>query len=353
MAREIGRSRRARVTSELITAPSAAVNTDAVVFGRCHFPKTWRRLTEHLLTFPNVLVAGSSGQVALALKRVAAWRGLPVRAYGRPELDIARPDRIEWLLDGASPHVVINAAAYTAVDKAESEPELAAAVNRDGAAALARACAKRNIPLIHISTDYVFDGAKSSPYVEDDNIAPLGVYGVTKAAGEAAVRAHTPRHVIVRTSWVYGPDGANFLKTMLRLGAVRDELGVVGDQHGAPTRADDLASALIEIAQAVHAGPHKNLWGTYHLAGGGDTTWHGFASAIFEHAAATGLSTPRLKCIATSDYPTPAKRPANSRLDQSKILAAFGIELPGWRDSLAAHFAGTELHNPIPALKRA
>lgn len=305
------------------------------------------------MTFPNILVAGSSGQVALALKRVAAARGVMLRTCGRPELDIACPKSIDWCLDEVSPGVVINAAAYTAVDKAESEPELAAAVNRDGAASLARACAKRGVPLIHISTDYVFDGAKASAYVEDDAVAPLGIYGATKAAGEDAVRLHHSRHVIIRTSWVYGPDGANFLKTMLRLGLERDELGVVGDQRGAPTRADDLASALIDIAHTLHSSPDENRCGTYHLAGRGETTWHGFASAIFKHAALSGLKTPRLKRIATSDYPTPARRPLNSVLDQRKIAAAFGIKMPDWRDGLAAHFAETGLIDVIPALKRA
>jgi dTDP-4-dehydrorhamnose reductase len=291
------------------------------------------------VTTPVIAIAGSTGQVALALMRQAAGRQITASAFGRPRLDLASAASIEAFLDGARPDIVINAAAYTAVDKAESEPQVAHAINAEGPAVLAAGCAKRSIPLIHISTDYVFDGTKTSPYIEDDAIAPLGVYGRSKADGEEAVRRLNPQHVIVRTSWVYGPDGANFLKTMLRLAAERDEVGVVGDQHGAPTRADDLAAALLDVSDSLLKSPAVDRWGTYHLAGGGQTTWHGFAAKIFQHTAAQGLKTPRLKQIATADYPTPARRPAYSVLDQAKIGKSFGVKMPNWSDSLARHFA--------------
>ena len=291
------------------------------------------------VTMPVIAIAGSTGQVALALMRQATGRKVRALCAGRPQLDLADAASIEAFLDDARPNIVINAAAYTAVDKAEGEPQLARTVNAEGPATLACGCAKLNIPLIQISTDYVFDGTKTSPYLEDDAIAPLSVYGRTKADGEEAVRHLSPKHLIVRTSWVYGPDGANFLKTMLRLAAERDEVGVVGDQHGAPTRADDLAAALLDVSETLINSTNETRWGTYHLAGGGQTTWHGFASKIFEHAAAKGLKIPRLRQIATQEYPTPARRPAYSVLDQAKIGKSFGVRMPDWSDSLARHFA--------------
>ena len=291
------------------------------------------------MTTPMIAIAGSTGQVAQALMRQAATRAVTTHAFGRPRLELADAGSITAMLDETKPRLVINAAAYTAVDKAESEPALAHAINAHGPAALAKACAERGIPLIHISSDYVFDGTKTTPYLEDDTISPLGVYGRSKADGEDAVRRNNPQHLIVRTSWVYGPDGANFLRTMLRLGAEREEIGVVGDQHGAPTRADDLAAALLDISETFLNKPQDMGWGTYHLAGGGQTTWHGFAAEIFKQAAAKGHKVPRLRPIATSEYPTPAKRPAYSVLDQSKIIKSFGIRMPDWRDSLARHFA--------------
>ena len=299
---------------------------------------------------PIIAIAGSSGQLALALQRQAPKRGIHIVASGRPRLDLADAQSVQRFIAQTKPQIVINAAAYTAVDKAESEHQLALAVNVHGPAALASACEARDIPLIHISTDYVFDGTKSSPYMETDAVSPLGVYGHSKASGEDIVRRFNPRHAIVRTSWVYGADGANFLKTMLRLAVERDEVGVVGDQYGAPTHADDLALALLDMAVQLHNVPDQNRWGTYHLAGSGQTTWHDFAAQIFQHVAASGGKTPRLNRIATSDYPTPAKRPAYSVLDQSKIEAAFGIRMPDWRDSLARHFA--DLQTPRPEANR-
>jgi dTDP-4-dehydrorhamnose reductase len=292
------------------------------------------------LTAQTIAIAGATGQVALALMREAASRNVCAAAWGRPRLDLAEAGSIARFLSETRPGFVINAAAYTAVDRAESEPELAAAVNEAGPALLAAACANENIPLIHISTDYVFDGTSARPYREDDAVAPLGVYGRTKAAGENAVRRLQPQHIIVRTSWVYGPDGSNFLKTMLRLAAERSEISVVGDQHGTPTRAADFASAVFDVVLQLQKAPLETRWGTYHLAGSGEgTTWHGFASEIFRHAAKRDRKTPRLNKISTSDYPTPARRPGYSIFDQTKIGKSFGVKMPDWGESLAHHFA--------------
>ena len=260
----------------------------------------------------NILVIGKNGQVARALQERAQERA-KVTVLGRPEFDLAHP--------GALPkaEVVINAAAYTAVDKAESEEALATQINGAGAGAVAAAAQK----VIHLSTDYVFDGALNRPYREDDPTNPLSAYGRSKLAGEIAVRAANPRHVILRTSWVYSPFGTNFVRTMLRLGAERSEVRVVADQFGAPTSAHDIADAILKIAQG---GPY----GTFHLTGSGEATWAEFAQAVFAQA---GLKT-RVTPIPTHDYPTPARRPANSRLDGAKLRAAYGITLPPWRESL-------------------
>ncbi len=291
------------------------------------------------LKMQPIAIVGSSGQVAQALMRACAAQALSAAAFGRPRLDLAEAGSIARFFDETRPGLVINAAAYTAVDKAESEPDQARTVNELGPAILAAACAARSIPLVHISTDYVFDGSKTSPYLEDDPVSPPGVYGRTKAAGEEAVRHFNPQHIILRTSWIYGPDGTNFLKTMLRLAAERDEIGVVGDQYGAPTHAADFASALLDVALQLQNKPSEIRWGTYHLAGSGATTWHGFAAEIFRLASQNGRKTPTLNEISTRDYPTPARRPAYSVLDQTKIGKAFGVKMPDWRDSLARHFA--------------
>ena len=281
----------------------------------------------------KVLILGRGGQVAHELARAPWPAGTAAIVAGRPEFDMARPESLEPVLSAAAPGLVINATAYTAVDKAESEPELAFAVNRDGPARLAELCAARGLPLLHISTDYVFDGSKDGPYTEDDPTAPLGIYGASKEAGERAIRAAAPRHVILRTSWVYGVHGANFVKTMLRLGAEREELGVVADQHGAPTAAADIATALTSIAgQVSGAAAATAPWGTYHYTGGGGTTWHGFAEHIFRAMERATGRRPRLKAITTADYPTPARRPANSRLDCTKIGKIFGIACPPWQE---------------------
>lgn len=282
----------------------------------------------------NILVLGASGQVGHALMRACWPDGARVVGLARPAVDLADPDSIDRAVAEHAPDLVVNATAYTAVDKAESEREAAFAINRDGPAHLATACAARGAALIHISTDYVFDGTKPAPYVEDDPVAPVNAYGASKEAGEAAVRATTPRHVILRTSWVYAAHGANFVKTMLRLGRERAELSVVADQTGAPTSADDIAAAITRIAARIQDQPDDVPWGTYHLTGAGETTWFGFAERIFERLAREEGRRPAVKPIATADYPTPARRPINSRLDGSRLRAAFGVEPPDWADSL-------------------
>ena len=278
----------------------------------------------------KLAVFGAAGQLGAALARVAAQRGVAISGFDRAAADITDPRAVFAALAAAGADVAVNAAAYTAVDKAESEPQAAFAVNRDGAENVAAAASRAGIPVIHVSTDYVFDGTKKGAYVEDDPIAPLGVYGKSKAEGEAAVRDANARAVILRTAWVYGLEGANFVKTMLRLGGEREVLRVVDDQRGCPTFADDLADGIVSIAGKLGAG-----WGTYHLTGSGETTWFGFARAIFAEASRLGARVPRLEPITTADYPTPAKRPANSVLACVKVKGAFGVELPPWNDGLS------------------
>ncbi len=227
---------------------------------------------------------------------------------------------------------VVNCAAYTAVDRAESEPERAFAVNAGGAEIVARAAAARGLPIIHLSTDYVYAGTAAAPHREDEPIAPLNVYGASKAAGDAAVAAANPAHLLLRVSWVFGVYGANFVKTMLRLGRERSELRVVADQTGGPTEARDIADAVIAMAAACRR-PGFSAWGVYHFAGAPSTSWHGFAQAIFERAR---QPRPRLVAIASRDYPTPAARPLNSTLDCRRIREIFGIEQPDWRSVAVA-----------------
>lgn len=276
----------------------------------------------------RVLVIGRSGQVAQSLLERGAEAGVSVEAIGRPDADLARPETLENALARTEADMIINAAAYTAVDAAETDEDAAHALNAQGPGALARLCAVRKVPLIHISTDYVFDGTADRPYREDDPIAPRSAYGRTKADGEKAVADSGADALIVRTAWVYSPFGKNFVRTMLRVGAERDTLSVVADQRGNPTSALDIADALLGLAAA------RASWPTgahiVHLSGTGDATWHAFAEAIFE---AADLS-PTVNAISTSDYPTPAARPANSRLDNTRLREEFGISLPHWRESL-------------------
>lgn len=283
----------------------------------------------------TILVIGASGQLARALARLRSPDEYPVVCRGRPEADVADPLALQRLFEELSPAAVVNTAAYTAVDKAEAEPDLAFAINAAGPERLAAMCRDRCIPLIHVSTDYVFDGIARTPYEETHPIAPLGSYGASKAAGETAVRRSCPQHVILRGGWLYSMDGHCFLNTILRLGAQREELCIVDDQHGAPTWTHDLAAAIAAIVRRLLATQDHDLWGTYHLTAAGETTWFGFAEEIFRLRAVAGHSVPRLKSITTAEYPTPARRPAYSVLDNGKIGAAFGIRLPHWRDGLA------------------
>jgi dTDP-4-dehydrorhamnose reductase len=281
-----------------------------------------------------ILVTGGTGQLAAAL---AAQGGARVHRVGRPEFDFDQPETIAATFRAANPWLVVNAAAYTAVDAAETDAAAAYRANRDGPEELARLCAAAGVPLIHVSTDYVYDGDKASPYVETDAVGPRGVYGASKLAGEAAILSSGARAIILRTAWVYAATGRNFVRTMLQLGQTRDTLRVVADQHGCPTAAADLSAAILAIADRLKtAGWSDDLAGVYHAAGAGETTWHGLAQAVFEEAAAHHAKVPTTVApITTAEYPTPARRPANSRLDCGRLHAVFGIRLPHWRDSLA------------------
>lgn len=277
----------------------------------------------------RLLVFGAGGQVGTELRRATLPPGMALAAFDRAALDITDRAAVSAAIRREHPGLVVNAAAYTAVDKAESEAEAAFAANAAAPGHIAAACAEAGIPLIHLSTDYVYDGTKPGPYAEDDPINPLGVYGRSKAAGDAAVAAALAEHVILRTAWVYSAHGGNFVKTMLRLAGERPGLRVVADQHGAPTAAADIAAAIVRVAERIGAG--EGRWGTFHFTGAGPTTWHGFAEAI---VALAGRSVP-IAAIATAEYPTPARRPANSVLDCTKIAAAYGVAPHPWREALA------------------
>jgi len=281
----------------------------------------------------RTLVIGRTGQLARALQDAAPG----LTCLGRAELDLADAAAAEAAVVAHAPELVINAAAYTAVDQAESAPDAAYAVNRDGVAALARGAARAGAALVHVSTDYVFDGGKAGEWVESDPTRPLGVYGASKLAGEAAALAAQPRVLVLRTSWVYSPWGRNFVTTMLRL-AERERLTVVDDQRGKPTSALDLAGAILAIAPRLAAAPAGAVcWGVRHYAGRGVTSWAGFAREIFARAQQAGLiaAAPEVVPIPTSDYPTPARRPLNSALDCSAFERDFGIAMVDWKASLA------------------
>jgi dTDP-4-dehydrorhamnose reductase len=281
----------------------------------------------------KVLVLGAGGQVGRELRRHSWPVDTKLTALDRGGLDIAKREAVVATIAGERPDIVVNAAAYTAVDRAETGRDAAWAANCAGPGHIAAACRDIGIPLIHISTDYVFDGTKSGPYREDDPVNPLGVYGASKEAGERVVREALHQHVILRTAWVYSAHGHNFVKAMLRLAAERQVLRVVADQTGSPTGAAEIAGAITRIAQHIGAG--KTAWGTYHFTGAGAVTWHGFAAAIFELAKRWRGPPPRIEAITTADYPTPARRPANSVLDCSRIAAVFGITPRPWHDALA------------------
>ena len=276
----------------------------------------------------TILVFGRTGQVATELAALES-----VTCLGRDRADLARPEDCAAAIRDTRPAAVINAAAYTAVDKAESEEELATLVNGTAPGHMARACAGLGVPLVHISTDYVFEGGGDAPWRPDDPTGPLGAYGRSKLAGEAAVRAAGGAHAILRTSWVVSAHGANFVKTMLRLGAERNRLTIVADQIGGPTPARDIAAACHAIAQGLQSDPGKT--GTHHFSGAPDTSWADFAREIFARA---GLDC-EVADIPTSDYPTPAARPLNSRMDCGSLKAAFGIDRPDWRVGLGAILA--------------
>ena len=288
----------------------------------------------------TVLVFGGNGQVGQELLRALAPLGKVVATTRSGQLpdgnacemaDFGQPDSLPALLDRLQPSLVVNAAAYTAVDRAEQEVEAAFAANAEAPGVIARWCAAHDVPFVHYSTDYVFDGQGTAPYREDEPTAPLGVYGTSKRDGENAVRAAGGRHLIFRTAWVYASHGANFLRTMLRVGAERDQLRVVVDQIGTPTPAALIADVTAQALQ--HPG---GLSGTWHLTASGQTSWHGFAEAIFAEALATGVldKVPSVEAIPSSEYPTPAKRPAWSVLDNRKLQQDFGIELPTWQHGL-------------------
>jgi dTDP-4-dehydrorhamnose reductase len=280
----------------------------------------------------RIAVTGRYGQVVTALLERAG--DVEIVTLGRPEFDLADARNVASLLRDIGPDAVVSAAAYTAVDKAEVEPDLSQAVNAEGPAHLAVAAAALDIPIIHLSTDYVFDGKKVTPYVEVDATGPLGVYGRTKLDGERAVAAATPNHAILRTAWVYSPFGPNFLKTMLRLAAGRSEVGVVGDQWGNPTSALDIADAVLEVTRNLLQNPSDaRQRGIFHMTAAGEASWADFAREIFAASADLRGPTANVKVIGTVDYPTPAKRPANSRLNSSRLARSHGVTLPDWRDA--------------------
>ena len=288
-------------------------------------------------TAMHLLVTGANGQLGQCLADQLRAQAIPHTLLTRQDADINDTVVLEKIIANNGVTAIINAAAYTAVDKAESEPELAQRVNVDGPAALAKLSARFDIPLLHVSTDYVFDGNQQTPYVETDPTAPTGIYGQTKLDGELAIQRHATKYIILRTAWVFSEYGNNFLKTMLRLGKERDTLGVVADQIGCPTYAGDIAKALIMIARQLHDGGEDNAkYGVYHYAGDEAVSWHGFAVAIFAEAHRMGVlaKVPTVNAITTEAYPAPAKRPAYSVLSNAKIAKDYGVSASEWRTAV-------------------
>ena len=281
----------------------------------------------------RIFVSGSEGQLAKSLtEQMSKQKDIVVVCAGRPDFDLLNPEKLEAAILKASPDIIVNAAAYTAVDWAEENPEIAFAINRDGAAAMAQAAVNINIPIIQISTDYVFSGNRIGSYVEDDATGPLNVYGRSKLEGEIAVRSIAAHHAILRTSWVYSPFGNNFVKTMMRLAKERETLNVVADQTGCPTSAIDLAQAIVAVSRGLIDNPI--LSGTFHAAGNGITNWASFAEEIFNVLSENGYRVPLVNKIDSVDYKTAAKRPVNSVLDCSKLKQTFDIQLPNFHGSL-------------------
>jgi len=280
----------------------------------------------------KVLITGCYGQVGTEFMKLAEAYNCEAIGFDRATLDITHQKSVEKIIKQHQPDAVINAAAYTAVDKAETEADIALAVNATALSHLAEACAGLSIPLVHISTDYVFDGSKQGEYAEDDAVSPLGVYGKTKLAGEKIVIDSCDLFYIFRTSWVFSAHGNNFVKTMLRLGAARDALNIVADQHGKPTSAREIAKTIYLALIS-----NKQAWGVYHIAQPKSTTWFGFADKIFTEAKKQGINlhVSTLNAIKTEEYPTPAKRPANSVLCTKKLASTFGITIQPWQESLA------------------
>ena len=282
----------------------------------------------------RVVVTGREGQVASALAE-RARDDIEIVRLGRSELDLAGPpDAIVSAIGQARPELVVSAAAYTQVDKAETEPDLAFATNERGAGAVARAARELGVPIVHLSTDYVFDGLKPAPYAEADSTRPTGVYGASKLAGEHAVLEENADSVVLRTAWVYSPFGSNFVKTMLRLGADRDEVAVVADQRGNPTNALDIADGIIAVARNLAASDDPELRGVFHMAGSGEASWAELAEATFAVSAVRGGPSATVRRIDTAEYPTAARRPENSRLDCGKLARVHGITLPDWHNAL-------------------
>jgi len=281
----------------------------------------------------KVLVVGKTGQLARELQRASWPQGWAVDFADRTVIDLAAPEAAAAAVLDAAPNLVVNAAGYTAVDKAEREPDLAHTVNALSPGAMASACARLNIPFVALSTDYVFDGGKRGAYTEDDPVAPLGAYARSKERGEELVRAALGRHLILRTSWVFSAFGTNFVRTMLRIGAERPSVGVVADQRGKPTAAADLAGAVIAASAELARDP--GAAGTYHLANAGPVSWYDFAVAIFDGAKSRGAKVPEtVRAITTAEYPTPAARPANSELACDKFEHRFHMRLRSWRETL-------------------
>lgn len=291
----------------------------------------------HEIAAMKILVAGAQGQLARALVDAARGHdGLDVVALGRPRFDLLNKVAIAEAFAAVQPDLVVNAAAYTAVDKAESDAGAAFAINRDGAAALAAAADSHTCPIIHVSTDYVFDGAKAEPFVETDPVNPASVYGRSKLEGETAVRAANPRHLILRTAWLYAPYGQNFLRTIVRLARERPQLRIVADQRGNPTYVPHLADAILAVATQLDAGVRSaDVWGIYHAAADGETTWAGFAAEIVRVGVHHGVPAVPVSPISTAEYPTPARRPANSRLDCTRLARTFGVRLPPWQQGVS------------------
>ncbi len=282
----------------------------------------------------RIAVTGNNGQVARSLLEQSAGTNTDIVCVGRPALDLGDPDTIDRAIGAAAADVLVSAAAYTNVDKAEAEGDIADLINARAPGLLAARAKSLGIPLIHLSTDYVFDGSKADPYTEHDPICPINAYGRSKAAGERAVASAHSRHVILRTSWVYSPVGRNFVRTMLELARKQDEVRVVADQFGSPTAAADIADGILAVARNLVVDGGDDRYGTFHMTAAGATNWAEFAKAAFSASAERGGPSARVVPVASAEYHTPARRPANSRLDCAKIARVYGVSLPHWRSSL-------------------